>query len=558
MGHKAHPVGLRLGIHRKWKSNWFFESKNYAKFIHLNLNIEKFFKGFLYFYGRKTLLLNCQIIKMPSNQIFIFVFFYRFRKKIKNKNRAWKLKFWKRKVENYFTSRANAIINLHLSSNKFKHKSLKKALNNISKNNLLLFPENFYFEKKTDKLEGLLKLENTLKNLKDLIYFINFTNKTLTNLKISEIFIKNIIFNLKYTLKLITLNLKIFKIQNSHIINENFLNFHRILKIKLKNSKNIIFFLNLLQLKRNSLKLKTNFLFNKHLEIFINKNINTYKIFKKNILLLNKKFNNVPSIIKSKNFIFSDKSTYNNTNIAKNFLSKITNSKINLIFINALSFTKFFYLIEDDLNKKKKNKNKKKEKFNIFKIQKIMLNKYKYNAIFIKDFVHLAFISVLLKNTNCLVQFMGEQFKRLPKNRKQMKLLNFIQQTLKIFCEQRNEVFGFKLQLQGRLNRRNRTRKWVFQKGALPIQTYKTRVEYGYSEGWTRSGLIGIKLWFFYKKHFKILLKKKLLLYLHYSKIKNLTSKKPLISSNFIFDIKQKNNNLTNILTLKKLYTTSV
>jgi len=88
-----------------------------------------------------------------------------------------------------------------------------------------------------------------------------------------------------------------------------------------------------------------------------------------------------------------------------------------------------------------------------------MLNKYKYNAIFIKDFVHLAFISVLLKNTTCLVQFMGEQFKRLPKNRKQMKLLNFIQQTLKIFCEQRNEVFGFKLQLQGRLNRRNRTRK---------------------------------------------------------------------------------------------------
>jgi len=175
--------------------------------------------------------------------------------------------------------------------------------------------------------------------------------------------------------------------------------------------------------------------------------------------LLNKKFKFQSSNIKSKSFLFSDNSTYNNTSIAKNFLSKITNSKINLIFINALSFSKFFYLIEDEVNKKKKKKNKKKEKFNIFKIQKIMLNKYKYHAIFIKDFVHLAFISVLLKNTNCLVQFIGEQFKRLPKNRKQMKLLNFIQQTLKIFCEQRNEVFGFKLQIQGRLNRRNRTRK---------------------------------------------------------------------------------------------------
>jgi hypothetical protein len=83
MGHKAHPVGLRLGIHRKWKSNWFFISKNYPKFIHLNLNIEKFFRGFLYFYSIKTLLLKCQLIKLASNQLFIFVFYYRFRKKKK-------------------------------------------------------------------------------------------------------------------------------------------------------------------------------------------------------------------------------------------------------------------------------------------------------------------------------------------------------------------------------------------------------------------------------------------------------------------------------------------
>ena len=156
MGHKAHPIGLRLGIHRKWKSNWFFESKNYAKFIHLNLNIEKFFKGFLYFYGRKTLLLNCQIIKMPSNQIFIFIFFYRFRKKIKNKNRAWKIKFWKKKLENYFISRKNNIIDLQLTSNKFNHKNLKNTLNTISKNNLLLFPTNFCLKKKTTLLDVLL------------------------------------------------------------------------------------------------------------------------------------------------------------------------------------------------------------------------------------------------------------------------------------------------------------------------------------------------------------------------------------------------------------------
>lgn len=533
MGHKAHPIGLRLGIHRKWKSNWFFESKNYAKFIHLNLNIEKFFKGFLYFYGRKTLLLNCQVIKMPSNQIFIFIFFYRFRKKIKNKNRAWKIKFWKKKIENYFISRKNNIIDLQLTTQKFNHKKLKNALNLISKNNLLLFPNNFCLKKKTNLSEGLWKLENTLNNLKDYIYFINFVNKMLAKFENLPNLKKNIIFYLQYSYKLLNYKIKYFKLIYENTSNQNLKNFHWNISSKLQNAKNILFFIKLINKSKYSRK--NQFFLKTHLEMLINKNINLSNIFIKKINFFYKKKSNL-LLKKPNNFLFSDISTYNSINSAKIFLSKITNSKINLIFINALSFSKFFYLIEDDLNKKKKDKNKKKEKYNIFKIQKIMLNKYKYNAIFIKDFVHLAFISVLLKNTTCLVQFMGEQFKRLPKNRKQMKLLNFIQQTLKIFCEQRNEVFGFKLQLQGRLNRRNRTRKWVFQKGALPIQTYKTRVEFGYSEGWTKSGLIGIKLWFFYKKHFKTLLKKKILLYLNYSKIKNNPMKKTFNENKNLLD----------------------
>jgi ribosomal protein S3 len=46
-------------------------------------------------------------------------------------------------------------------------------------------------------------------------------------------------------------------------------------------------------------------------------------------------------------------------------------------------------------------------------------------------------------------------------------------------------------------------------------------VEFGYSEGLTRSGLIGIKLWLFYNRTFKKLLKKKILQYLFYSKYKS-------------------------------------
>ena len=85
MGQKVHPIGLRLGIHRKWKSSWYFDSNNYTKFLHMNLDIEKFFKGLLYYYPIKTLLMNCQIIKLPSNHLYIFIFFYRLRRK-KKKN----------------------------------------------------------------------------------------------------------------------------------------------------------------------------------------------------------------------------------------------------------------------------------------------------------------------------------------------------------------------------------------------------------------------------------------------------------------------------------------
>ena len=88
-----------------------------------------------------------------------------------------------------------------------------------------------------------------------------------------------------------------------------------------------------------------------------------------------------------------------------------------------------------------------------------MINKFKYHAIFIKDFVHLAHISTLLKYTPCLVNFIATQFKLLPKNRKQLKLLSFITKTLKICCHQRKEFIGFKFMITGRLNRRLRSRK---------------------------------------------------------------------------------------------------
>lgn len=43
MGQKVHPIGFRLGVTRTWDSKWY-EERNYAKWLHEDLEIRKFIK----------------------------------------------------------------------------------------------------------------------------------------------------------------------------------------------------------------------------------------------------------------------------------------------------------------------------------------------------------------------------------------------------------------------------------------------------------------------------------------------------------------------------------
>jgi hypothetical protein len=508
MGHKAHPIGLRLGIHRKWKSNWYFDSKNYTKFLHLNFDIEKYFKGILYFYPIKTILINCQIVKLPSNQIFIFVFFYRLRRRFKKiKNNLWKTKKWKYNLEKSLTNKQKEIIPFQYSSYQENKYYLKEFINkgynlNINPNHIIL---NNILSK-----NHLLKYHYTLFN--NFAKIFSLIKKIFKHNKLNIILIKTI-YKLNYIQKLNLYKILLLN-NNDNIILYNWKNNIKLYLYKNKNfynQFNYIYILNKSFDKSNFFFFKKNrFITSYKKNINVIKN-NNFKLKLKKINFLRNKYNN-----KLKNKIYFNKNLKISLIEIKKFLSLITNSKINIIFINTLSFCKFYYYTQ-----KKNNKSKQvNERFNIWPLQRFLFNRFKYSAIFIKDFIHLTFISVLIKNPQVLVNFIGYQFKHLPKNRKQLKLLSFITQTIKILCEQRREIIGFKLQLKGRLNRRTRTKVYNFKKGVLPIQTNTTRVEYGYSEGFTRSGLIGIKLWIFYNKIFKNKLKKKLLEYLLYSKYK--------------------------------------
>ena len=44
MGQKVHPTGIRLGIAADWRSKWYAEGKDYANFLHKDLEVRAFLK----------------------------------------------------------------------------------------------------------------------------------------------------------------------------------------------------------------------------------------------------------------------------------------------------------------------------------------------------------------------------------------------------------------------------------------------------------------------------------------------------------------------------------
>ncbi|MEK7595906.1 MAG: 30S ribosomal protein S3 [Patescibacteria group bacterium] len=55
MGHKIHPIGLRIGISQDWRSRWFSDKKSYSKNALEDYNIRKYLKEKLKIAGLKVI-----------------------------------------------------------------------------------------------------------------------------------------------------------------------------------------------------------------------------------------------------------------------------------------------------------------------------------------------------------------------------------------------------------------------------------------------------------------------------------------------------------------------
>jgi len=131
-------------------------------------------------------------------------------------------------------------------------------------------------------------------------------------------------------------------------------------------------------------------------------------------------------------------------NQLNNFFSFLFKNITSLYFINALSLAKFAFIYPI--------KKKSVYKF-LNQVEREMIGRYKYVAVYIQDLVRICFLSLFLKKPTFLASFIGFQISKLPKNRKETKLIRFIMKVVKIFSSQRKEMIGLKIEFKGRVNR---------------------------------------------------------------------------------------------------------
>ena len=262
---------------------------------------------------------------------------------------------------------------------------------------------------------------------------------------------------------------------------------------------------------------------NKKIKIF---NIKSSYMKQKNLI------QNFDSKIKIKKIRVKKKNSFTikykkkkNLKLIKKSLSELTNAKIYLIMVNALSFLKFYEYLHEYSNLYKLTRQGEYERTFL---NNQMISFYRYDVKLISDAINVIYISLILKQPLFLAQFIGYQLRKTPRNYRFGKIIQFLKQNITSVVKNRKEILGCRVQFKGRLGgrRTRRARKMQFiNEGIMPLHSYDSKIEYGEAKGLTRFGVVGIKIWLCYKPEFSAALQKDLLIYFGYNK-KKLSTKK--------------------------------
>lgn len=194
----------------------------------------------------------------------------------------------------------------------------------------------------------------------------------------------------------------------------------------------------------------------------------------------------------------------------KESLKTLTQSNICLILINSIAFIKFY----EKYYKIPKKRN------DFVSLERKMVKRYRSEVRLAKDTLYVLFIALILKKTEFLAKFLGYQLKRMPKNRRQTKLIYYLRNLMRYALTVQEDIIGFRIQFTGRINGRPRSKITTLNEGILPLQTQSAGIEYGESFGITRYGTIGVKIWINYDCTYNSLLKDCFYKYFEYGLLK--------------------------------------
>jgi hypothetical protein len=165
-------------------------------------------------------------------------------------------------------------------------------------------------------------------------------------------------------------------------------------------------------------------------------------------------------------------------------------------FVKSLSlFTEKQYNIRTIFHHANKNLhfNLTKKQGQSLKEKAISLQKFK-NTPFFKEGINTLFAAIYNKNSsNILAKFISLQIKKI---KRQKFFLRFLKRTLSLFVNANfSRVEGVKIIVKGRINGAPRARRKIILIGDVPIHTIESTISYAESVAHNSNGSYGIKVW---------------------------------------------------------------
>jgi len=123
---------------------------------------------------------------------------------------------------------------------------------------------------------------------------------------------------------------------------------------------------------------------------------------------------------------------------------------------------------------------------------------FKNNPIF-QTTLDILLISIIKpQSANLLSKYVS---KELEKTRRHVFFLTFVSRLLNIILTHKTSLIeGVRIDVKGRLNGADRSRKESVTHGSIPLQTLSSKIDFSLTEAFTIYGAFGVKVWISYKK----------------------------------------------------------